>query len=246
VAALALPGFDWTAWRTPDGERFVAAPERIATADATTLQRLATLLVRAERFDEGFFATMVRDGQVRALAERLAVMRADPLAARIAVLEGDITKHAVDAIVNAANSSLLGGGGVDGAIHRGAGPQLLEECRMLNGCKTGQAKATGAYRLPAKAVLHTVGPVWRGGNHDEEALLSSCHRACLELARTRGLRSVSFPAISTGAYRFPMARAAAIAVATVRAVLADAPELEVHFVCFGADAWDAFASALRA
>jgi O-acetyl-ADP-ribose deacetylase (regulator of RNase III) len=140
---------------------------------------------------------------------------------RIEIHKGDITKLKVDAIVNAANSSLLGGGGVDGAIHRAAGPELAMECRMLGGCKTGQAKITRAYRLPSRHVIHTVGPVWLGGDEEEHELLASCYRRSLHLARDHGARSVAFPAISTGIYGFPADHAARIAVATVVEVLED-------------------------
>ena len=153
--------------------------------------------------------------------------------ARLEVIVADITTLRVDAIVNAANSSLLGGGGVDGAIHRAAGPDLVAECRMLHGCKTGQAKITNGYRLPAKHVIHTVGPVWNGGTLGEDDLLASCYRRSLELCHKHGLTSVAFPAISTGIYRFPVARAAGIAVATVSEALAMAPDLtNVIFCCF--------------
>lgn len=151
---------------------------------------------------------------------------------RILIVSGDITRLDVDAIVNAANSSLLGGGGVDGAIHRAAGPDLLAECRTLGGCKTGQAKMTKGYRLPARHVIHTVGPVWRGGADDEDELLAWCYRNSLALARQHTLRTVAFPAISTGIYGFPRERAARIAVAEVKDALAqsDLPE-QVTFVC---------------
>ena len=152
------------------------------------------------------------------------------------VVQGDITRLEVDAIVNAANSSLLGGGGVDGAIHRAAGPQLLEECRTLGGCPTGEARITGGYRLPARYVIHTVGPVWNGGDQGEDELLAACYRNSLRLAEEKGLTSVAFPAISTGVYRFPIERASRIAVETVLQCLAAARMVrQVYFVCFSAD-----------
>lgn len=154
---------------------------------------------------------------------------------KIQIIQGDITKQAVDAIVNAANCSLLGGGGVDGAIHRSAGPELLAECRTLNGCATGQAKITKGYRLPAKYVIHTPGPVWHGGSHGEAELLASCYRSCLTLAREHGCKTVDFPSISTGVYHFPLEQAAEIAISTIAAFLETAPELQqVRMVCFDA------------
>ena len=150
-----------------------------------------------------------------------------------AVVKGDITTFAADAIVNAANTSLLGGGGVDGAIHRAAGPELLAECRTLHGCETGQAKITAGYRLPAKHVIHTPGPIWRGGNAGEDGLLASCYRSCLHLAEENGCRTVAFPSISTGVYRFPLDRAAAIAVREIAAFLkTSAVVRDVTMVCF--------------
>lgn len=149
------------------------------------------------------------------------------------IISGDITKVHTDAIVNAANTSLLGGGGVDGAIHRAAGPELLAECRMLHGCKTGQAKITKGYRLPAKYVIHTPGPVWNGGSKGEEALLQSCYENCLKLAVENGCSTVAFPSISTGIYRFPLEKASVIAVNTILRFCKDHPELEeVQMVCF--------------
>ena len=158
----------------------------------------------------------------------------------IEVRIADITTLTVDAIVNAANRSLLGGGGVDGAIHRAAGPELLVECRTLGGCDTGSAKITRGYRLPARHVIHAVGPVWRGGQHNEEALLAGCYRTALELAADHGLSSIAFPAISTGVYRFPKDMAARIAVGTVVSALSDGAGRtgirQVVFCCFDREA----------
>jgi O-acetyl-ADP-ribose deacetylase len=163
------------------------------------------------------------------------------LAKRISIVEGDITRQRVDAIVNAANSSLLGGGGVDGAIHRAAGPGLLEECRKLGGCPTGQARITGGYDLPAHRVIHTVGPVWGGGGHGEDELLASCYRNSLALAVRHDIHTVAFPAISTGIYGFPLDRATRIAVAEVCRFLDQDEVIEkVIFVCFGQAAYDGY------
>ncbi|MBI4082037.1 MAG: O-acetyl-ADP-ribose deacetylase [Candidatus Lambdaproteobacteria bacterium] len=153
--------------------------------------------------------------------------------ASIEAVQGDITRQRVDAIVNAANGTLLGGGGVDGAIHRAAGPELLAECRTLGGCPTGEARITRGYRLPARWVLHAVGPVWHGGGRDEDELLAGAYRACFALARQHGIATIAFPAISTGAFGFPRERAARIALAEARAALAEpgAPQ-RVLFVCF--------------
>ena len=152
------------------------------------------------------------------------------------IVEGDITGLALDAIINAANESLLGGGGVDGALPRAAGPGLLVECRTLGGCPTGDAKITSGYNLPARYVIHTVGPIWQGGAANEDALLASCYRRSLEVAAEYGVRTLAFPAISTGVYRFPVPRAAEIAVGTVAAFLAYSKEIDrVVFCCFGAE-----------
>jgi O-acetyl-ADP-ribose deacetylase len=165
---------------------------------------------------------------------------------RVEIVEGDITLQKVDAIVNAANSTLLGGGGVDGAIHRAAGRELLEECRALNGCRTGEAKITKGYRLSAKWVIHTVGPVWHGGQHKEEELLASCYRNSLALAAKHEIKSIAFPSISTGVYRFPMSRAAQIALFEITSHLERNPIPEkVVLVCFGAEALEIYRKAFQ-
>jgi O-acetyl-ADP-ribose deacetylase len=165
---------------------------------------------------------------------------------KITVVKGDITKQQVDAIVNAANTSLLGGSGVDGAIHRAAGSGLLAECRSLNGCKTGEAKITHGYNLPAQWVIHTVGPVWQDGNHGEDALLASCYRRCLELAEQYEIQTIAFPAISTGVYRFPVQRAAIIAVNEVQTWLSSHPQpRSVIFVCFDGSTYDCYQSIIK-
>lgn len=163
---------------------------------------------------------------------------------KIKVVQGDITTLRVDAIVNAANNSLLGGGGVDGAIHRAAGPELLAECRTLHGCETGEAKITKGYRLPAKWVIHTVGPVWRGGGHGEPELLARCYRNSLELARQHGIQTIAFPAISTGVYGYPLEAATRIAVAEVRRFLESGDPLKVIFVCHGQEAYQVYLKAV--
>ncbi len=164
---------------------------------------------------------------------------------RIEIVRGDITRQQVDAIVNAANNTLLGGGGVDGAIHRAAGPGLLAECRKLGGCETGAAKITKGYNLPASYVIHTVGPIWRGGTHSEDDLLACCYRSCLNLAFENNIRSLAFPSISTGVYGFPVDRASKIAIREVRAFLDEhaIPE-QVVVVCFDPHTYECYRAAL--
>ena len=168
------------------------------------------------------------------------------MAVPIEVINADITTLQVDAIVNAANEALLGGGGVDGAIHRAAGPELLKECRTIGGCPTGEARLTKGYNLPARYVIHTVGPVWHGGDHGEDDLLAACYRHSMSLALRTKIRSIAFPAISTGVYGFPMDRAAAIAADEVFHFLETYPEFDrVIFCCFGAKATETYAEAVR-
>jgi O-acetyl-ADP-ribose deacetylase (regulator of RNase III) len=168
------------------------------------------------------------------------------MAIKIEVINADITTLKVDAIVNAANESLLGGGGVDGAIHRAAGPKLLEECKKIGGCNTGEARLTKGYNLPAKYVIHTVGPVWNGGGHNEDAQLASCYRHSLSIALREKIRSIAFPAISTGVYGFPMDRAAQIAATETKKFLETYPEFDrVIFCCFGAEATKIYSLAVE-
>ena len=169
-----------------------------------------------------------------------------PIRNRVDIVQGDITLQKVDAIVNAANTSLLGGGGVDGAIHRAAGPRLLEECRTLHGCATGSAKLTRGYNLPARWVIHTVGPIWRGGGNDEERLLAECYRNSLQLARETGIRSIAFPSISTGIYRFPIEKASRIAITEIRRHLEEnsLPD-RVVIICFDGHTYKTYLDAAQ-
>ncbi len=163
----------------------------------------------------------------------------------IKLITGDITTLKVDAIVNAANNSLLGGGGVDGAIHHAAGPELLKECKKLDGCPTGEAKITAAYNLPCRQVIHTVGPIWRGGGNNEAELLQSCYRNCFKLAALNQISSIAFPAISAGVYRFPLQKATAIAVAEAGLAVRENPQLkEIFFVCFNPDVYNIYRETL--
>lgn len=245
--------FNWTSWQR-EAEAWMNHPERIGTCALETIQKLLTTHVRAERFCSGHLAHTIKTGHILAILNRLAQIRSqmatDVLATdwrqRIEVVQGDITRQAVDAIVNAANESLLGGGGVDGAIHRAAGPQLLEECRKLGGCQTGQAKITKGYNLLATWVIHTVGPVWYGGQYHEDELLAKCYRSSLVLAVQHSIRTIAFPAISTGVYRFPLDRATEIAVTEVKNFLTQNSSVgQVRFVCFGEAAYQCYLDSLK-
>lgn len=164
----------------------------------------------------------------------------------IEIVKGDITKLKVDAIVNAANNTLLGGGGVDGAIHKAAGPKLFEECKTLGGCETGEAKITSGYNLPAKWVIHTVGPVWRGGKYREEELLAKCYKNCFKLVKEYKIKTIAFPAISTGAYRFPIEKATKIAINETKKSLKETTSIEkVIFVCFNDVTFDCYKKLLN-
>lgn len=213
-----LVTFDWPAWQD-EAQRFLD-PEVVMTASLDEVRRLLTLHVRKERFCDGHLDGVIRSGHLTALLQRLAALTAELRAnagrTRLRVEQGDLTRIAADAIVNAANSALSGGGGVDGAIHRAAGPELLAACRALGRCPTGEARITPGFRLPARWVIHAVGPVWRGGDAGEPAALASAYRASLALALAHGCRTVAFPAISCGAYGYPVADACALAVATIR------------------------------
>ncbi|WP_347239421.1 O-acetyl-ADP-ribose deacetylase [Phormidium sp. FACHB-1136] len=238
--------FNWVAWKD-EANRYFENPTELESADLETLQKLITTHVRADRFNSGHLAQMVENGQILAILKRLAMIRGQmedcgaDIKQRIQVIQGDITHQQVDAIVNAANESLLGGGGVDGAIHRAAGPELLAECRALGGCPTGEAKITQGYDLPAQWVIHTVGPIWQGGHRGEDERLADCYRNSLALAVAHNIRTLAFPAISTGVYGFPLERATGIALAEVKAFLSRSDAVEaVRFVCFGNEAYQIY------
>jgi O-acetyl-ADP-ribose deacetylase (regulator of RNase III) len=251
--------FDWSTWQN-EAAKFVEQPKLLESAELTILQKLLTTHIRKERFHSGHLAAMIDNGHILAILKRLKQIRLDMesseqinpnLSEKISVIQGDITKEQVDAIVNAANQSLLGkesllgGGGVDGAIHRAAGKQLLEECRTLGGCPTGEAKITQGYKLPAKWVIHTVGPIWRGGRNGEDESLRSCYRNSLNLARQKEIRTIAFPAISTGLFLFPLERATQIAVNEAKHFLSENSSFErVIFVCFDDDSYRCYLKAV--
>lgn len=249
---LVFP-FDWQEW-SEQAQQLVNDPDLLAQADLETVRKLLTTHARCERFVSGHLAKMLDSGHIMAILKRLKQLRSAMSSTqtqnsvwftRVQIIQGDITQQAVDAIVNAANESLLGGG-VDGAIHRAAGPQLLAACRTLKGCATGEAKITQGYNLPAKWVIHTVGPIWHGGDHQEDALLAQCYRNSLALAQKQGIRSLAFPAISTGVYRFPLERATWIAVTEVKQFLSSYSLIEeVRFVCFGGQAYQCYLKTLK-
>ncbi|BAY64027.1 Appr-1-p processing domain protein [Calothrix brevissima NIES-22] len=249
--------FDWLAWKQ-SADSFITNPELLTVADISTLQKLFTTHIRQERFCSGHLARMIDNKHLLAIFQRLQAIYAAgmlennhnhgeaKMSQQTSVIQGDITQLPVDAIVNAAKNSLLGGGGVDGAIHRAAGPELLAECRLLNGCATGEAKITKGYQLPAKWVIHTVGPVWYGGDRGEDEMLGRCYRNSLALAAQYQLKTIAFPAISTGVYGFPMERACKIAVSEVNKFLHSHKSIEqVIFVCFGQSAYDCYLKVIR-
>jgi O-acetyl-ADP-ribose deacetylase len=254
VAALYAENFvipfDWTNWQQ-EATHFITDPALINLADILTIQKLFTSHVRQERFCSGHLAQLIDNGYFLTILQRLQTIRKNLILEnnvmqQIEIIQGDITQLQVDAIVNAANSSLLGGGGVDGAIHRAAGRELLVECRQLGGCETGEAKITKGYNLPAKWVIHTVGPVWEGGNQNEDLLLAKCYVNSLAFAAQYPIKTIAFPAISTGVYAFPMERACKIAITTVTKFLQNpnSPE-QVIFVCFGQTAYNSYTQVMR-
>lgn len=221
---------------------------------------MLTTHVRQERFCSGHLANIIDNKHILASVKRIAAIKTDIVMGNtnnydklkmnnsIVVIQGDITQQKVDAIINAANNSLLGGGGVDGAIHKAAGPELLKECRKLNGCATGEAKITKGYNLPAKWVIHTVGPIWYGGSHSEDESLASCYRSCLEIAQQQQyqIKTIAFSAISTGVYGFPVERAARIAAREIQHFLKTNNSLEqVILVCFSKSSYDSYLSAVN-
>ncbi len=249
--------FDWPACLNT-AHHFVTNPELLALPDISTLQKLFTTHVRQERFCSGHWAQMIENGHFLAIFNRLQaihdalmlenVNKCDEknMIKQLKVIKGDITQLHVDAIVNAAKNSLLGGGGVDGAIHQAAGTELVIECRQLNGCATGEAKITRGYQLPAKWVIHTVGPVWRDGNQGEDEMLARCYRHSLALAEQYQIKTIAFPAISTGVYGFPIERASKIAVAEVNKFLRQPNSLEqVILVCFDQAAYNCYLNAMQ-
>ncbi|AFY35494.1 O-acetyl-ADP-ribose deacetylase [Calothrix sp. PCC 7507] len=237
--------FAWTSWQD-EAQGFITNPELLTLADISTLQKLFTTHVRQELFCSGHLAAMIINCHFLAIFNRLRAIYTDfdkndepKMNKQTSVIQGDITQLQIDAIVNAANEELMPGGGVCGAIHRAAGPSLWEECRQLKGCKTGEAKITKGYNLPAQWVIHTVGPVWEGGSYGEDELLASCYRRSLALAEKHQIKAIAFPAISTGVFGFPVERATKIAVAEVNKFLHSHNSVEqVIFVCFGQNTYD--------
>ncbi|WP_219884730.1 O-acetyl-ADP-ribose deacetylase [Merismopedia glauca] len=244
-----LTDFDWMSWQET-ANIFSNNLESIKTADLSILKKLLTTYIRGDRFSSGYLASMLDGGQIIAILQRLEMIKIEMIdnqpENQIKLVQGDITQLRVDAIVNAANCSLLGGGGVDGAIHRAAGSELLAECRKLRGCGTGEAKITKGYKLPAKWIIHTVGPIWEGGDKREEELLAKCYRNCLALTEINDIKTIAFPAISTGVYKFPLELAAEIAIKEVSFFWELNHHLEeITFVTFSDRAYNVYRQVLQ-
>lgn len=253
-----LHSFDWGIW-LEEANSYQVEPERIQSADLVIIQKLMTTHIRSERFKSGHLAQLLDNGHLVALLLRLAAIQDELRASvsqsspsgggsvsRMMVVRGDLTQQAVDALVNSTDIAVEAEDGVSGAIFRAAGASLKEECRKLRGCAVGQAKVTAGYELPARWVIHTVGPIWQGGNHQEDELLAQCYRNSLALAALCPIQTIAFPAISTGQHQFPVERAAKIAIATIHECLQTNTTIEkVLLVCLEGEVFDAYIEALK-